>query len=38
VAEVQEAVAEKLEELNDKPFQKRPGSRRSAYLNEERTS
>lgn len=29
-------VAEKLEELNDRPFQKRAGSRRSAYVNEEK--
>ncbi|MCI5648335.1 MAG: IS21 family transposase [Lachnospiraceae bacterium] len=29
-------VAEKLEELNDRPFQKRVGSRRSAYENEEK--
>jgi len=36
VGEVHEAVAEKLEELNDKSFQKRPGTRRSAYLNEEK--
>ncbi len=30
------AVAEKREELNDKPFKKRPGCRRSAYEEEER--
>lgn len=36
VAEVQAAVSEKLEEMNDKPFQKRSGSRRSAYLDEEK--
>ena len=36
VAEVQAAVAEKLEEMNDKAFQKRTGSRRTAYLNEEK--
>lgn len=36
VAEVQAAVAEKLEEMNDKAFQKRSGSRRTAYLNEEK--
>ena len=34
--EVQRALAEKLDELNDRPFQKREGSRRSGYLNEER--
>lgn len=33
--EVQAAVREKLKEYNDKPFQKREGSRRSAYLEEE---
>lgn len=36
VHEVQEAIAEKLEELNARPFQKRPGSRQSAYLEEEK--
>ena len=36
VTEVREAVAEKLEELNDRPFQKREGSRRSAFLAEEK--
>lgn len=34
--EVRTAVAAKLEELNDRPFQKRDGSRRSAYLAEEK--
>lgn len=34
--EAKDAVKEKLEELNNKPFQKRPGSRRSAYEEEER--
>ena len=36
VREAQEAAAEKLEELNSRPFRKREGSRRSAYLEEER--
>lgn len=36
VAEVQRAVKEQLENLNNRPFQKRPGSRRSAYLEEEK--
>ena len=35
IREAQEAVAEKLEELNDRPFKKREGCRRSAYLTEE---
>lgn len=34
--EAQDAVAEKLEELNDRDFKKRPGSRREAYLEEEK--
>lgn len=34
--EARSAVAEKLEELNSKPFTKRPGCRRSAYEEEER--
>ena len=33
--EAQAAVSEKLEELNDRDFKKRPGSRREAYLEEE---
>ena len=36
VEEAQDAVAEKLEELNDRDFKKRPGSRREAYLEEEK--
>ena len=36
VQEAREAAAEKLEELNSRPFKKREGSRRSAYLEEER--
>lgn len=36
VAAAQEAVANKLDELNSRPFQKRDGSRRSAYLEEEK--
>ena len=35
-AEVRDAVAERLEVINTKPFQKRPGSRREAYLAEEK--
>ncbi len=35
IREAQEAVAKKLEELNDRPFKKREGCRRSAYLTEE---
>jgi hypothetical protein len=35
-AEVRDAVAERLEFINTKPFQKRPGSRREAYLTEEK--
>lgn len=34
--EAKEAVAEKLEELNSRPFQKRPGSRKNAYEDEEK--
>ena len=33
--EVNKAVAEKLEELNSREFKQRPGTRRSAYLEEE---
>lgn len=33
--ELNEAVFQKLDELNRKPFQKRPGSRLSAFLDEE---
>ena len=35
VGEVQQAVAERLEALNNAPFKKRQGSRREAYLSEE---
>ncbi len=35
-SEVRNAVAERLEVINTKPFQKRPGSRRDAYLEEEK--
>ena len=35
-AEVKAAVAERLEVINTTPFQKRPGNRREAYLNEEK--
>jgi transposase len=34
--DAKEAVAQKLEELNDYPFKKRGGNRREAYLNEEK--
>ncbi len=34
--EAREAVAEKLEELNSRPFKKRPGSRKSAFEAEEK--
>ena len=34
--EARAAVAEKLEELNGRSFRKRPGSRREAYLEEEK--
>ena len=37
VEEAQTAVLEQLEQLNARPFQKRDGSRRSAYLEEERS-
>ncbi len=36
LSEAQSAVAEKLEELNSRPFQKKVGNRRSAYENEEK--
>ena len=35
-AEVKDAVSKRLEIINAKPFQKRPGSRREAYLSEEK--
>ena len=34
--EAKSVVSEKLEELNDRSFKKRPGSRREAYLEEEK--
>ena len=37
IHDVKEAVSEKLEEFNAKPFQKREGSRLSAFLNEEKS-
>ena len=37
IQEVQRAVSEKLDELNDRPFQKREGSRKRAYLEEEQS-
>ena len=36
IREVNEAIAEKLEELNSRPFQRMAGTRRSAYLEEEK--
>lgn len=36
ITEVKAAVAEKLEELNDRKFRNREGTRRSAYLEEEK--
>ena len=36
VRDAQDAAQEKLEELNSRPFKKREGSRKSAYLDEER--
>ena len=35
-AEIKDAVSERLVIINTKPFQKRPGSRREAYLSEEK--
>lgn len=35
-AEAKKAVAEKLEELNNRPFKKRPGNRKTAYETEEK--
>jgi hypothetical protein len=35
--EVNEAIAEKLEELNNRPFQRMAGTRRSAWLEEEKS-
>lgn len=35
-SDVKTAVAERLEVINNKPFQKRPGNRREAYENEEK--
>lgn len=35
-SDVKTAVAERLEIINNKPFQKRPGSRKEAYENEEK--
>ncbi len=34
--ELNGAIGKKLEEFNDKPFQKKPGSRKSAFLQEEK--
>ncbi len=36
VREMNEAIAEKLEELNNRPFQRMAGTRRSAWLEEEK--
>lgn len=35
IGEVRQAVSQKLEELNDRPFKQRNGTRRTAYLEEE---
>ena len=35
IGEVRQAVSQNLEELNDRPFKQRNGTRRSAYLEEE---
>ena len=37
INEVRQSVFERLEELNNRPFQKREGSRRSTYLDEEQS-
>ena len=36
IHEINEAIAEKLEELNNRPFQRMAGTRRSAWLEEEK--
>ena len=36
IREMNEAIAEKLEELNNRPFQRMAGTRRSAWLEEEK--
>jgi hypothetical protein len=36
LADLNEAIAEKLRVFNEKPFQKKPGSRRTAFLEEEK--
>jgi transposase len=36
LVEINKAIAQKLHEFNNKPFQKRPGSRLSAFLDEEK--
>lgn len=36
INEIRSAVSEKLDELNNRPFQKRNGSRRTAFINEEK--
>lgn len=38
LADLNQAIREKLEDINDKPFQKLTGSRRSAFLGEEMTA
>lgn len=38
LADLNQVIREKLEEINDKPFQKLTGSRRSAFLGEEMTA
>ncbi|WP_088187072.1 IS21 family transposase [Desulfosporosinus sp. FKA] len=36
LSDLNEAISEKLRAFNEKPFQKKPGSRMSAFLNEEK--
>ena len=38
LAELNEAIAERIEEINDRPFQKKEGSRTSVYLGQEKDS
>ena len=38
IRELNSAILLKLEEFNQKPFQKKPGSRKSAFIEEEKVS
>jgi len=38
LAELNEAISEKVEEINDRPFQKKEGSRTSVYLDQEKNA